>query len=155
MATFGLCKENRGQGFERLLQIFRFLSPLLHEIKRGATRFPPRLGAAALRSSELPGPCVRWDWLGHLSAAEAVTQYRWAPEPEWWWFQGFRMAGECLSVLSWESCLPLGRERHCYPPTLPAQDNRVTLIRSPLDRQEVSFITPSTSLPPPAPSSQK
>lgn len=32
-------------------------------------------GVAALHSFKLPGACVRWDWLCHLSAAEAVTQY--------------------------------------------------------------------------------
>lgn len=106
-------------------------------------------------STQLQAPravCALRLALSSLSGGGCYTEL-WVPEPEWWWFWGFRMAEKCLSPLSWESCLPLGRERHCYPPTSPQRDNRVTPIRSSMDAQEVSFIiithTPSSPSPQP------
>lgn len=85
-------------------------------------------GAVALRSSKLPGPCVRWDWLCHLSAAEAVTQYCGFPSRNDDGFRDFAWQ-KSASLHSHESRACHWAGRHCYPPTLPQRDNRVTFRR--------------------------
>lgn len=106
----------------------------------------------ALRSSKLPGPCVRWDWLCHLSAAEAVTQYCGFPSRNDDGFRDFAWQ-KSASLHSHESrvCHWAGRDTAIRP----LCHNRTIgwhWSRSPLDVQEVSFIiTPRPPPPPPPP----
>lgn len=80
-ATLGLSETRRttmrGGGIKKIPSLIPgFKSPFPHKNKKNKTRSAsPCVCAATLRSSKLPGPCVRRDWLCHLSAAEAVTQY--------------------------------------------------------------------------------